>query len=79
VSDLGSAILDWCGEEASSQGKPWLRLDAWTNNPDLHKYYLDRGFTLVRIVHGPDIVSGALFERPSDEPARRTSTDLIRR
>lgn len=64
-AQLGSHILDWCGERAERQGKPWLRLDAWTNNPGLHRYYLDQQFHLVRTVDKPGIVSGVLFERPS--------------
>lgn len=65
--ELGSAILDWASVFATRAGKRWLRLDAWTSNTRLHKYYLDRGFTLVRTVHGPGIVSGTLFERPAGQ------------
>lgn len=77
--ELGSSILDWAGRRAQSAGKQWIRLDAWTTNPGLHKYYLDRGFRLVRMVTGLDIVSGALFERSagyqaSDNPIRIVET-----
>ncbi|GIE93309.1 N-acetyltransferase [Paractinoplanes rishiriensis] len=63
IPDLGSAILDWASIRAANVGATWLRLDAWTNNTRLHKYYLERGFHLVRSVYGPDISSGVLFER----------------
>lgn len=63
--ELGSAVLDWASQRAKSAHKRWLRLDAWTSNRDLHQYYLGRGFTHVRTVAAPDIVSGALFQRPA--------------
>src|SRR4030095_5261213 len=52
----------------------WLRLDVWTTNDALQRYYLDRGFTHVRTVvleHNP---SGALFQRP----AQRVATPRLR-
>lgn len=63
--ELGSALLDWASIQASQRGKRWLRLDAWTSNTVLHKYYADRGFSLVRIVNNPGCLSGALYQRPS--------------
>ncbi len=65
-TELGSALLDWAARRARAVGKTWLRLDAWKSNTDLHKYYLDRGFTFVRIAPGPDELSGACFQRRSD-------------
>jgi GNAT superfamily N-acetyltransferase len=61
-ADLGSAMLDWAARQAAKAGKAWLRLDAWTSNTGLHKYYLDRGFRQVLTVD--EVRSGALFERP---------------
>jgi GNAT superfamily N-acetyltransferase len=63
LPDLGSAILDWASDFAARDGALWLRLDAWTSNTRLHKYYLDRGFDLVRTSQEPDVRSGVLFER----------------
>jgi GNAT superfamily N-acetyltransferase len=62
-SELGSALLDWAARRARQAGKSWLRLDAWKANPALHKYYLDRGFSLVRIDDNPSDPSGACFQR----------------
>lgn len=62
--DLGSAMLDWAGQEAARQGKQMLRLDAWRTNEGLKKYYADRGFSHVRTVETADRSSGALFQRP---------------
>lgn len=63
--NLGSAIVDWASRRAASLQKSWLRLDAWTSNPSLHRYYQRLGFDLVRTEIGPDVVSGVLFQRPA--------------
>ncbi|MGH3568843.1 MAG: hypothetical protein ACRDRH_23015 [Pseudonocardia sp.] len=57
---------DWAGGRAVSDGKKLLRLDAWSNNTDLHRYYLRRGFHCVRRLHFSHRGSGALFERPAE-------------
>ncbi|CAM5374951.1 N-acetyltransferase domain-containing protein OS=Streptomyces fumanus OX=67302 GN=GCM10018772_70330 PE=4 SV=1 [Streptomyces fumanus] len=63
---LGSALLDWAGEEAVQQGAKWLRLDAWSTNRRLHAYYLERGFTHVRTADDPEVVSGWAAQRPAE-------------
>ncbi len=62
---VGALLLAWAGQRAAEMGKPWLRLDAWKNNSPLHRYYLARGFSLVRVVDLPHRGSGALFQRAS--------------
>ncbi|OEV02391.1 hypothetical protein AN217_03190 [Streptomyces qinglanensis] len=66
---LGAFMLDWAGERAASVGKRWLRLDAWKDNPGLHRYYESAGFRRVRIVDLPHRRSGALYERPAKDAA----------
>ncbi|WP_069874474.1 GNAT family N-acetyltransferase [Streptomyces malaysiensis] len=51
---LGARMLDWAGDRAARHGARWLRLDAWTNNPRLHEYYIDLRFTPIRTVHDPE-------------------------
>ena len=63
-SGVGGALLNWASERAAAAGKSWLRLDAWKDNPGLHRYYEGQGFTLVRVVDLPHRGSGALFQRP---------------
>ncbi|MGY4919999.1 GNAT family N-acetyltransferase [Streptomyces sp. 900116325] len=63
--DLGGQILDWAGDLAARQGARWLRLDAWTSNSKLHRYYLLHGFQHVRTTTDPDEVSGWLAQRPA--------------
>ncbi|MER7839185.1 GNAT family N-acetyltransferase [Streptomyces sp. NPDC096040] len=62
---VGVMLLDWASERAATQGKQWLRLDAWKDNQSLHRFYRGAGFTLVRITDLPHRRSGALFQRPT--------------
>lgn len=61
--EIGSMLLAYADRVAIAAGRKWIRLDAWTTNAGLHRYYRDRGFRFVRTV--PDHVSKstALFER----------------
>jgi GNAT superfamily N-acetyltransferase len=67
--ELGSKLLDWAGDRAYRAGAKWLRLDAWTTNERLQRYYLDEGFQHVRTVlegnavNGGPRVSGWLAQR----------------
>ncbi|GAA0645751.1 hypothetical protein GCM10010174_80970 [Kutzneria viridogrisea] len=59
---IGDMLLEHANRIAIASGRRWIRLDAWTTNTGLHRYYLDRGFRYVRT--GPNIsTSTALFER----------------
>jgi GNAT superfamily N-acetyltransferase len=67
--DLGGRLLDWAGDRAYRSGAVWLRLDAWTTNEPLQRYYLRHGFEHVRTVteggavNGGPRVSGWLAQR----------------
>ncbi|MFJ6499466.1 GNAT family N-acetyltransferase [Streptomyces virginiae] len=69
--DLGGRLLDWAGDRAYRSGASWLRLDAWTTNEQLQRYYLRHGFEYVRTVteggavNGGPRVSGWLAQRPA--------------
>ncbi|MFI1865809.1 GNAT family N-acetyltransferase [Streptomyces jumonjinensis] len=69
--DLGGQLLDWAGDRAHRAGAVWLRLDAWTTNSALQRYYLAHGFEHVRTVreggavNGGPRVSGWLAQRPT--------------
>lgn len=69
--DLGGRILDWSGDRAARQGVQWVRLDAWTTNTALHRYYLQHGFQHVRTTTDPDEVSGWLAQRPARRAQHR--------
>jgi GNAT superfamily N-acetyltransferase len=65
-SGLGARILDWAGNRAALAGARWLRLDAWTTNPQLQAYYLNLGFQHVRTVEDPEVGgSGWVAQRPA--------------
>lgn len=69
--NLGGQLLDWAGDRAYCSGAKWLRLDAWTTNEALQRYYLRQGFEHVRTVreggavNGGPRVSGWLAQRPA--------------
>ncbi|THA76353.1 GNAT family N-acetyltransferase [Streptomyces sp. A0642] len=69
--NLGSRLLDWAGDRAYRNGVDWLRLDAWTTNEALQRYYVRQGFQHVRTVreggavNGGPRVSGWLAQRPT--------------
>lgn len=74
---LGSALLDWAGEQAVQQGAKWLRLDAWSTNLRLQAYYLEHGFTHVRTASDPEVVSGWAAQRPARFRSRLAATHRL--
>lgn len=66
---LGAELLDWAGARAAAAGDRWLRVDVWTTNRELQRYYLRLGFAHVRTVTRTRNPSGALFQRPARQGA----------
>ncbi|MEU3493166.1 GNAT family N-acetyltransferase [Kitasatospora cineracea] len=68
---IGARLLNWAGGRAATEGARWLRLDAWTTNDRLQRYYLEQGFRYVRTVregiavNGGPRVSGWVAQRPA--------------
>lgn len=60
---LGARILDWACRRAADEDKRWVRIDVWTHNVQLHRYYMAHGFQHVRTLDLPTYPSGALFQR----------------
>lgn len=79
--NLGGHLLDWARDRAYRAGAEWLRLDAWTANDALQRYYLQQGFEHVRTVreggavNGGPRVSGWLAQRRT-APAEHGFEDL---
>lgn len=73
---LGELLLRWLTDRAAELGYTWVRLDAWRTNTELHRYYLDRGWTHLRTVEAAGRRSGTLFQRPAapDPEARAAFT-----
>jgi len=67
---VGGLLIKHAIDCAIKRDKTFLRLDAWTTNKDLHRYYLSQGFELVRIMDVPNRKSGALFELDISAPIR---------
>jgi ribosomal protein S18 acetylase RimI-like enzyme len=60
---LGAELLDKVTQCATKRGAKFVRVDVWTTNTDLHRYYRQHGFRHVRTVDLPGYPSGAIFER----------------
>ncbi|MCW8379390.1 GNAT family N-acetyltransferase [Streptomyces justiciae] len=56
--NLGGRLLDWAGDRAFRSAAKWLRLDAWTSNEALQRYYVQQGFEYVRTVREGNAVNG---------------------
>ena len=56
--NLGGRLIDWAGDRAFRSSAKWLRLDAWTTNEALQRYYLRQGFRHVRTVREGGAVNG---------------------
>jgi GNAT superfamily N-acetyltransferase len=68
--DLGSNLLNWVGNRAAmGYGARWIRIDVWTTNTELHRYYLRNGFRFVRHCRDRNYPSGALFQKAIHEIA----------
>jgi GNAT superfamily N-acetyltransferase len=62
---LGAQVVDWAGLRASRDyGARWIRIDVWTTNTALHRYYLNTGFKPCGFCPDPGYPSGALFQKP---------------
>jgi len=64
---IGEQLLDTVGRLAgNAYGARYLRLDAWTTNARLHRYYKGLGFARVRtyVEYEIDCPSGALYQKP---------------
>lgn len=61
---IGAALLQHAEQVAAAHNCGWLRLDAWSTNHALHRYYERQGFRHVRTATEHGTPSGALFERP---------------
>jgi GNAT superfamily N-acetyltransferase len=64
---LGSYLLNWAGNGAVRHyGAQWIRVDVWTENEPLHRYYKRQGFRFVRFHPDVNYPSRALFQKTTD-------------
>lgn len=74
---IGSSLLDWAGYRGRQDwGARWIRVDVWTTNEALHKYYKKCGFSHVRTCPYDlqTYPSSALFQRPTDDTGEAAGT-----
>lgn len=76
--EIGAALIDWAGYRALQAWKAqWIRIDVWTENTALHRYYEKHGFEPVRICEfdAPGSTpSAALFRKPIAEVSEIAAT-----
>jgi GNAT superfamily N-acetyltransferase len=66
---LGKWLINWAGNRARTEyGARWIRIDVWTTNTDLHRYYQKLGFAPCGRCPNPAYPSGALFQKPLPKP-----------
>lgn len=61
---LGAQLIDWAGTWARMRYRAaWIRIDVWTTNESLHRYYEAHGFVFKRFCAEPDYPAGALLQK----------------
>ena len=68
---LGAQLIDWAGLRARSiYGARWIRIDVWTSNDALHRFYEKIGFERCGTCPNSSYPSGALFQKPMPKSER---------
>jgi GNAT superfamily N-acetyltransferase len=63
---IGAELMDWAGRSArDGYGARWIRIDVWTTNRALHRYYQRQGFSSKGLAAVSGYPAAALFERPT--------------
>ena len=62
---LGAQLIDWTGLYGQYGWQAeWVRIDVWTTNRGLHRYYMNKGFEPCGIAPDPLYPSRMLFQKP---------------
>jgi len=62
---LGAQLIDWAGLHGQREwNAEWVRIDVWSTNHGLHKYYMNTGFEPCGLAPDPHYPSGMLLEKP---------------
>lgn len=65
---VGAALTDWAGWRSRDEfSADYLRIDVWTTNVRLHRYYEERGFHFLRFCDDPYYPSAALFYKLTED------------
>ena len=76
-SGLGTDVIEWACKRAGELGNDWVRIDVWTDNIGLHRYYQERGFRHVKTLDPSDYPSGALFQRKATDRHETRADSVI--
>ncbi|RMI39743.1 GNAT family N-acetyltransferase [Streptomyces triticirhizae] len=76
---IGGQILNWASDRAAREGKVWIRINAWSTNNRLHRYWESQGFTHIRTVAGGGVGGAGVAGWLAQRPARRCHHLLIDR
>lgn len=69
---IGNALIDWACEHAAREyDAQWIRIDVWTTNKALHRYYKKRKFKFCSYCPDETYPSRALFQRSTSRRCRR--------
>ncbi len=61
---LGAQLIDWTGLYGQREWQAeWVRIDVWTTNVGLHRYYMNKGFEPCGIAPDTDYPSRMLFQK----------------
>jgi GNAT superfamily N-acetyltransferase len=64
---LGAELINWSGQQGRQENPDaeHIRIDVWTDNYELHDYYVRQGFGFVAVRETPDRrPSSRLFQKP---------------
>jgi GNAT superfamily N-acetyltransferase len=65
--EIGARLINWAGHRARQEwGAQWIRIDVWTTNFALHRYYISQGFEFCRFCDDAEYPSAALFQKPTE-------------
>jgi ribosomal protein S18 acetylase RimI-like enzyme len=66
--ELGARLFDWAGWQACLEYRvDWVRIDVWTDNVALHRYYEERGFVRAGRSGWSEYPSGMLFQKKVED------------
>jgi GNAT superfamily N-acetyltransferase len=75
---LGAALLNWAGGKGQrDHGAVWIRVNCWTSNTELHRYYLTQGFTARGLSDDDGSPSRVRFERPAKQANGQMSPPFV--
>jgi hypothetical protein len=64
--EIGAKLIDWTGHRALLEWQAqWTRIDIWTTNYALHRYFMNQGFEFCRFCDDAEYPAAALFQRPA--------------